>query len=278
MTSEGSNPIKTAPRPPNPCPSRLALEEYALKQSAKAVEETIQRNYYAQTSSLYDVMHVGADDEHGVSLSYISAFLRQLDVRTVLDVGCGTGRASLHLRETNPEVAVYGLEPVLELLDAAVKKGVSKESLAVGSGLGLPFKTNLFDAVIECGVLHHVREPERIVKEMMRVARKAVFLSDSNIFGQGRPSLRLFKLALYKVGLWRFVKLIQTNGKGYMMSLGDGLSYSYSVYFEYAGMRDWAERVIAVPIKEDQRMPVSWSPVYTASTVLLCGTRERPKA
>ncbi len=84
---------------------------------------------------------------------------------------------------------------------------------------------------------------------MMRVARKAVFLSDINIFGQGKLSLRLFKLALYKVGLWRFVKLIQTSGKGYVMSLDDSLSYSYSVYFQYAAMRDWAERVFAVPIK-----------------------------
>jgi ubiquinone/menaquinone biosynthesis C-methylase UbiE len=148
MTSEGP-PIKTAPRPPNPCSSRLGREDYPLKQFAKAAEETIQRNYYAQTSRLYDEMHVEADEEHGVSLSYISAFLRQLDVRTVLDVGCGTGRASSHLRETNPEVTVYGVDPVLELLDAAVKKGVSKQSLTIGSGLGLPFRTNSFDAVIE---------------------------------------------------------------------------------------------------------------------------------
>ena len=54
-------------------------------------EELTQRSYYAETAGNYDEMHLSPDDEHYVSLSYISAFVRQLGVRTVLDVGCGTG-------------------------------------------------------------------------------------------------------------------------------------------------------------------------------------------
>jgi ubiquinone/menaquinone biosynthesis C-methylase UbiE len=223
-------------------------------------------------------MHVTADDEHYVSLSYISAFLRRLGALTVLDVGCGTGRTSIYLRENNPETTVYGVEPVRELLDAAVEKGVSKRFLVNGSGLALSFKNNSFDAVVECGVLHHVREPERVVAEMMRVARKGVFLSDSNIFGQGRPSSRLLKLALYKAGLWRLTKLLQTGGKGYTISRGDGLAYSYSVYFQHACLRDWSDRVISIPVRDAGRVPVSWSPVCTADTVLLCGMRDEMKA
>jgi ubiquinone/menaquinone biosynthesis C-methylase UbiE len=241
-------------------------------------EEAIQRNYYAETSSRYDQLHVSADDEHYVSLSYISVFLRRLGARTVLDVGCGTGRASVYLRENNPEVTVYGVEPVRELLDSALKKGINNKFLVNGNGLSLPFKDNSFDAVVECGVLHHVREPERVVGEMTRLARKAVFLSDSNIFGQGRPTVRFLKLAMYKAGLWKFTKWLQTGGKGYTISSGDGLAYSYSVYFQHASLRDWADRVIALPVREAGSMPVSWSPVCTADTVLLCGMRDGTKA
>jgi len=237
-------------------------------------EELFQRSYYNQIASRYDEMHVAADDEHYVSLSYISAFLRQLGGRTVLDVGCGTGRALAYLTENHSEVAVYGIEPVSQLLKVAVEKGIARTCLVNGSGSDLPFKSGSFDVVVECGVLHHVREPAHIVDEMLRVASKAVFLSDSNIFGQGRASVRLLKLALYRAGLWKLVKLIQTGGKGYTLSQGDGLAYSYSVYFQYDRLRDWADCVIAIPVREASRhVPVSWSPVCTADTVLLCGMR-----
>ena len=66
---------------------------------------------------------------------------------------------------------------------------------------------------------------------MMRVARKGVSLSDSNIFGQGRSPVRILKLTFYCMGLWKLLKLIQTRGRGYAISEGDGLAYSYSVYF-----------------------------------------------
>lgn len=236
--------------------------------------EAIQRSYYSETANRYDEMHLAAGDEHYISLSYISALLRRIDARTVLDVGCGTGRASLYLREDNAEIAVYGIEPVAELLDVAVKKGANANSLVNGTGLDLPFKNSSFDAVIECGVLHHVREPERVVNEMMRVARKAVFLSDSNIFGQGKASVRVLKLALYKLGLWKLAKLIQTGGTGCMVSDGDGLAYSYSTYFQYGRLAEWAHTVVTVPVRQNDDSRRRWSPVLTADTVLLCALRE----
>ncbi|MBV8774637.1 MAG: class I SAM-dependent methyltransferase [Deltaproteobacteria bacterium] len=239
----------------------------------KVSEEKIQQRYYANTASQYDKMHVGADDQHLMSLSYISAFLPQLGARTMLDLGCGTCRALAYLADRHPDVALYGIEPVSQMLRVAVEKGIARTCLVNGSGSDLPFKDGSFDVVVECGVLHHVRRPARVVDEMMRVARKAVFLSDSNIFGQGRLGVRLLKLALYRLGFWKFVKLIQTRGKGYTISEGDGLAYSYSVYFQYERLRDWAERMIAIPVRESGHVSISWSPVCTADVVLLCGMR-----
>jgi ubiquinone/menaquinone biosynthesis C-methylase UbiE len=236
-------------------------------------EEAIEGSYYAATADRYDKMHLAENDEHYIALGYISAFLDQMDVRTVLDLGCGTGRALAYLTRANPEIKTFGIEPVRELLNIAVKKRTRTTHLVNGNGVRLPFRSGSIDAVLGCGILHHVREPQRLVEEMTRVARKAVFLSDSNIFGQGKLGIRLLKLSLYKAGLRRFVKFAQTGGKGYTISQGDGLSYSYSVYFQYNFLREWASRMIAIPLRESVRTPLSWSPIYSADTVLLCGIR-----
>jgi hypothetical protein len=58
---------------------------------------------------------------------------------------------------------------------------------------------------------------------MLRVARKSVFLSDANRFGQGRISLRVLKLLLSKAGLWPLANLIKAQGKVYSYSQGDGM-------------------------------------------------------
>ena len=80
---------------------------------------------------------------------------------------------------------------------------------------------------------------------------------------------------LYKTGLWRFVKLLQTGGTGYTISLGDGVAYSYSVYFQNNLLSEWAERVFAIPVRGAGSTSVSsWSPVLNADTVLLCGIRD----
>jgi ubiquinone/menaquinone biosynthesis C-methylase UbiE len=237
-----------------------------------ASERSVQRDYYAMTANRYEEMRSAEHESNIASLTYIASFLRQFSARTVLDVGCGTGKTIAHLYTTNPEVTVYGVEPVRELLEVACTKGVT--NLVHGSGLTLPFRDGSFDVVIECAVLHHVRKPEAVVSEMARVARKAIFLCDSNIFGQGGPAQRLIKLLLYKIGLWKAAKFIQTRGKGYTLSEGDGLAYSYSVYFQYHQLRKWTDKVFVIPISASPGSLRSWSSVLSAAGVLLCAVRE----
>jgi ubiquinone/menaquinone biosynthesis C-methylase UbiE len=66
----------------------------------------------------------------------------------------------------------------------------------------LPFRDASFDVVYEFAVLHHVLNPGGVVKVMLRVASKAVFISDSNRFGQGSRTKKLIKLLLSKSRLW----------------------------------------------------------------------------
>src|ERR1700676_522913 len=136
-------------------------------------------------------MHLHENDDHFTALRYLSALLNTLQISSVLDVGCGTGRGLHYLQQEHPGLEVYGIEPVFSLLDVARKKRIDSGRIVSGSGTDLPFVDKSFDAVVEFGILHHVRRPERVVSEMLRVAKKAVFISDSNIFGQGSLASRI---------------------------------------------------------------------------------------
>ena len=122
-------------------------------------------------------------------------------------------------------------------------------------------------------MLHHVAEPRAVVAEMMRVARKAVILSDSNRFGQGPMLLRFVKLALWKTGLWGAFNYLRTHGKGYTITEGDGLSYSYSVYDSFDQLARWSDRVILIPAEITKAS--SWAhPLLTSGSVIVCAIRE----
>jgi ubiquinone/menaquinone biosynthesis C-methylase UbiE len=112
-----------------------------------------------------------------------------------------------------------------------------------GSRYELPFEDKAFDAALNAGFGHHVAKPGRVVAEMVRVAKRAVFLADSNRFGQGRQLARLTKIASYKCGLWRASRYLQTKGKMYTISEGDGLAYSYSVFDSYDPLATSMQRI-----------------------------------
>lgn len=119
--------------------------------------------------------------------------------------------------------------------------------LLQASGNALPFADSSFDAVCEISTLHHVPNPSLVLAEMLRVARRSVIIVDSNRHGQGSFPARLFKLFLFKPGLWYAFDFLRTRGKRYQISEGDGLFYSYSVYDSYDQLARWADRILLFP-------------------------------
>lgn len=196
-------------------------------------DSEIQQEYYASTSSLYDRMHGGEDSEHHFALHLLDAIIKFHNVKSVLDIGAGTGRVARHLKASNPELNVMSVEPVSELREIGHKNGIPADKLIDGDATKLSFYDGEFDLVCEFGILHHIRHPEEAVREMLRVSRVGIFISDSNNFGQGSWSARLIKQALNSFGLWPLADFIKTRGKGYTISEGDGLAYSYSVFNNY---------------------------------------------
>jgi SAM-dependent methyltransferase len=196
----------------------------------------------------------------------------RLGLNTLLDVGSGTGRAVRFLLNHGKDVR--GVEPVTALIEEGERKGIPKGLIVEGNGYSLPFPDNSFDAVLECGILHHVAEPSRVVGEMARVARHAVFLSDSNRFGQGNRAIRLLKLALHQFRLLDTAMLLQTKGKRYKVSEGDGVYYSYSVFDSYDRLHEWADTIWLIPSCPGKPSRSWLHPLITSSGVLLCALKD----
>lgn len=237
-----------------------------------AAPEAAQARYYQRTAARYDVEH-GDDIENQRALAHIARFLADLDVRSVLDIGTGTGRGLSFLADRLPDVDLYGVDPVAELVHQAQRHHPT--GLVQGSAFELPFPDASVDAVIETAVLHHLAEPATAVAEMLRVARRAVFIADANRFGQGRPLMRAAKLALCRTGLWRPLVLARTRGRGWFWSEGDGLFYSYSAYDQLAQVAEWADDTLVLPTAGTESS--SWlQPLLTAPHVLVVAIRRPP--
>ncbi|MHB1945326.1 MAG: class I SAM-dependent methyltransferase [Metallibacterium sp.] len=232
-------------------------------------EIDVQRRYYAETAHKYDAMHVNEGDEHYFALCLMLAAVDFLGIKSILDIGSGTGRAISQIKKVRPDVLVKGVEPVAELREMGYNNGIGKEELIDGDALSLQFGDGHFDLVCEFGVLHHIKTPARAVAEMLRVSKKAIFVSDSNNFGQGTYVGRSFKQALNLFGLWPIVDLIKTKGRGYTISEGDGLAYSYSVFNNYSQIRAECKSVHLL-----NTMNAGVNPYRTASHVALLGIKK----
>jgi ubiquinone/menaquinone biosynthesis C-methylase UbiE len=62
------------------------------KISKEKTEETILKEYYQALATKYDTIHVHQGDEHYTALNFVMAFINILEIKSIFEVGCGTGR------------------------------------------------------------------------------------------------------------------------------------------------------------------------------------------
>lgn len=202
---------------------------------------TLQRDYYQRTAAQYDLLHMRADDEHYHALAWLAGLVSYYEVKSVLDVGCGTGRAIRYLETHCPHLKITGLEPSDALRTQAANSTSAR--IVDGDAASLAFPDCSFDLVCEFGVLHHLSRPRLALQEMMRVSKMGIFVSDDNHFAAGSKALRKVKLVLRACGLWSLAYRIRTGGKGYRISEGDGLSYPYSVFDDLDILQNGCDKV-----------------------------------
>lgn len=211
--------------------------------------QALQRQYYAQSVHRYDQEHLfnAEEQEHAIALAALTGLIDYHAIQSVLDVGAGTGRVFRHFKAVGKSFQrLMGVEPVAEMRAVGHAAGIDPQTLTEGDALNLQFADGEFDLVCAFGVLHHVPDPDRAIREMFRVARKAVFISDMNNFGCGSGATRLFKQSLRALKLWPLAQRILTRGKGYKYSEGDGIHYSYSLYDSIPQIREYCRHPMVV--------------------------------
>ncbi len=229
----------------------------------------IQHRYYQATAKSYNQMHVKESDEHSFALSFLLGCLDYLKIKSILDIGSGTGRAVKLLREKCPHIQIMGIEPVAELRQIGYASGIPENALLDGDATDLHFENGSFDLVCEFGMLHHVRQAKQVVSEMIRVGKKAIFISDCNNFGNGPLMSRMTKQIINTFGLWKVFDWIKTCGKGYIFSEGDGLSYSYSVFNDYCQIRSSCRSIHILNLTGEGKYPY-----HNASHIALLGIKK----
>lgn len=89
----------------------------------------------------------------------------------ILDVGVGTGRLAEPLQHVGFEVV--GIDISRKMAGKAREKGVKQ--LLLADARFLPFKSEAFDAAICVHVLHLISEWRKVLQEICRISRSALF-------------------------------------------------------------------------------------------------------
>jgi ubiquinone/menaquinone biosynthesis C-methylase UbiE len=115
--------------------------------------------------------------DHGLEvldlwMTVTSSYVQGASIRTILDLGCGTGRFSEALAERFA-TQVIGIDPSKKMLERARSKQVDpRVCYALGSGESIPLRSNSVDLIFMSMIFHHLQDPRRAARECRRVLRE----------------------------------------------------------------------------------------------------------
>lgn len=92
------------------------------------------------------------------------------DTASLLDVGCGDGLLSSLLQKDRKDMTLTGI-------DVLVRQN-PRINVQEFNGRQIPFPDKSFDSVMFIDVLHHADEPDILIAEAARVARKSIIIKD----------------------------------------------------------------------------------------------------
>ena len=96
---------------------------------------------------------------------------------TILDLGCGPGYLPVEIAKREPNINIIGVDLSKKLIhmaqENAAKAGLSGQlRFEVGNAANLRFEHDVFDMVISTGMLHSLKDPIKVLKEIYRVLKK----------------------------------------------------------------------------------------------------------
>ncbi len=104
-------------------------------------------------------------------MNTIASHVQSPPVRTILDLGCGTGRFSEALAG-HFDAQVLAIDPSKKMLEQARNKQVDpRVSYVLGSGESIPLHSSSVDLIFMSMIFHHFRDPRLAARECRRVLR-----------------------------------------------------------------------------------------------------------
>ena len=132
---------------------------------------TAEKKY--KTSSVFVAQVVG---------NFIKSVLKavkDLNVDSLLSVGCGEGVVLFHLSEELDGLSVAGIDCDADKL-AKARNNVPQANFKEASIYDLPYDDNSFNIVICLEVLEHLKSPQKALEEVRRVSNKYSLFSVPN--------------------------------------------------------------------------------------------------
>ena len=108
--------------------------------------------------------------------------------RTVLDVGCGTGRALLHLASRNvPEIQFIGVDPATNMCKRAACRTSDYANIKILTGCfeQMPLESAAVDYLYSIFAFHWVSDVDESIKEVLRVLNR---VGEMDLFFIGRDN------------------------------------------------------------------------------------------
>ena len=120
-----------------------------------------------------------------MSADPFSTLLGSIRAREVLDVGCGTGTFTRILADSLAQWdAILGIDPDKDSVDEARRRtDLRGIRYRIMSAPDTPFHDRRFGLVCISNSLHHLEEPEVVLREMIRVARSDGLLVVQELVG-----------------------------------------------------------------------------------------------
>lgn len=152
-------------------------------------------------------------------LNIIRSIINQAHPFSVLEVGCGDGEVAVNLLSDNTFIKRYcAVEKAQEGVRAArsrLKKFKQAEVYEMDAEK-LEFKNKAFDVVFCVDVMHHVLHPQKMAEEMLRLAKKKIFLLEANRLSLAKilaeQQLRYKKMGEFSYFPWEYQNFFKNLG------------------------------------------------------------------
>lgn len=98
--------------------------------------------------------------------------LKNKNIHSILDLGCGTGALLKEIKELNIAEQLFGIDISPNMLEIAKNKLGNDATLNLGDSERLPFEDSSFDAIVCNDSFHHYPQPDIVEKEVSRCLKQ----------------------------------------------------------------------------------------------------------